>query len=753
MCAEYKSKDYQEDLIAMNNNTNCFNIKKNFFIIDSNNLDSVQTKLYGFTIIDDKATEDITNLEISENLENMSHLGAYIYIKREPDKIIIMQDFIGSYGLYLYKEGDYFALSNSFLLLVDYVKNTHKITFNRDYANFFIISGLCSVAYSDTMINEIEVLDRSAIVEINIDQKILNINYFDYGENTVELNSKEGLELLDSWYYKWTNIIRNLQSKTNNIQIDLSGGFDSRLTFLLILGSGIDLNKIYVNSIKDSLHTHKEDFEIATLISNYYNFSLNEMNNICKQVVNYTLEDILNLSFYTKLSFHKQMYFKPSFMSSKRHYFGGSGGECIRSYWNMDETEYIDQCIRRCKSFSHSNSVEFEHSIRTILNSAYEKIRNKYKIFGRNIAPNDMPLNLYRETRCRNHFGKDAVENYLAGMIKYCPLLDPQLHKLKVCDYNCSDKNLLIAVIFDRYCKTLLNFKFEGGRNIESSTIKHAQAINNGFPFNRNSNLLQKNMLLYENNNLENLSLNQTHNSYVTTNEINTFIKNIFYTRFLKGTLSTLYSDEIYSYILQDMQTKKHQPLENVYAAISISTIIQSIYANEIMHKGPFYKYISGYALNTRTNMTLQNHPYLDNYISARIDIKNSSLSPSPSARINDIEIIEISDPDAKITSPTWFANNGKGYVIESKAGRLKIIFKCIYSGKLSITLRGRDVRDKNNQKIPFWIDYCSMNYNSETIFDEVMSVWHDKPFLFNRLVQNGEIVLLDFQWQPHIRK
>ena len=64
---------------------------------------------------------------------------------------------------------------------------------------FFIVAGLCSVAYSETMISEIETLDRSAVVEIDIMKKNLEIHYLDYGENTIELNSKEGTALLDNW--------------------------------------------------------------------------------------------------------------------------------------------------------------------------------------------------------------------------------------------------------------------------------------------------------------------------------------------------------------------------------------------------------------------------------------------------------------------------------------------------------------------------------------------------------------------------
>ena len=44
-------------------------------------------------------------------------------IRKNKNKIVINQDFHGSFGLYAYenKEKNYFALSNSFLLLGEYL--------------------------------------------------------------------------------------------------------------------------------------------------------------------------------------------------------------------------------------------------------------------------------------------------------------------------------------------------------------------------------------------------------------------------------------------------------------------------------------------------------------------------------------------------------------------------------------------------------------------------------------------------------
>ncbi len=106
-------------------------------------------------------------------------------MQRTDDLISIHQDFIGSFGLYLYQEADYFAISNSFMALVDHLKGHHPITFHQDYANYILNADLCSASFSETMIHEIRLLDRAAVVTIDIPSRQLKLDYVDYQENSV----------------------------------------------------------------------------------------------------------------------------------------------------------------------------------------------------------------------------------------------------------------------------------------------------------------------------------------------------------------------------------------------------------------------------------------------------------------------------------------------------------------------------------------------------------------------------------------
>ena len=105
-----------------------FNPDEAFFVIDSDHLEETRTAFYGFTFLNDAVVDCLEAL----NGQNPEEDGAYVYLKREGSRLIITQDFIGSWGLYLYRQNDYFALSNSFLYLVEHLQGRHPMTLNRD---------------------------------------------------------------------------------------------------------------------------------------------------------------------------------------------------------------------------------------------------------------------------------------------------------------------------------------------------------------------------------------------------------------------------------------------------------------------------------------------------------------------------------------------------------------------------------------------------------------------------------------------
>lgn len=55
-----------------------FNVEQEFFIIDSDNLRDVKTKLYGYSVQDTGIYEDENLTEVATR--NLNGLGAYVYI-------------------------------------------------------------------------------------------------------------------------------------------------------------------------------------------------------------------------------------------------------------------------------------------------------------------------------------------------------------------------------------------------------------------------------------------------------------------------------------------------------------------------------------------------------------------------------------------------------------------------------------------------------------------------------------------------
>ena len=119
-------------------------------------------------------------------------------------EIKINQDFHGNYGLYIYKNTNknFFAFSNSFLLLVEYLLDKQKISLNKDFTNNFVISDLCTPSVYETMIKEITKIPSNEAIMINIKRKTYKIDYINYQENTILLESKKGLKTIDRWVDK-----------------------------------------------------------------------------------------------------------------------------------------------------------------------------------------------------------------------------------------------------------------------------------------------------------------------------------------------------------------------------------------------------------------------------------------------------------------------------------------------------------------------------------------------------------------------
>ena len=460
------------------NSINYFDVEKEFFLIDSNNLSKVRPHLYGYSI---QASGIYENDDLTpEAIAGLDGRGCYVYVDVKDGKITIKQDLNGCWGLFLFRHGDYFALSNSFFRLLEYVKDYYPLTVNRDYCYYLLIGDLASHAYFETPVNEIELLDRSAILQIDIAKKGLEIELIDYKENSISPDSEEGIETLDRWVELWGNVYRGVAKHTNFIINQLSGGFDSRITFLCALNSGIDLNKIWIyTSTAKNYVVYIEDYEIVSKIAEHYGLTLNQ--SFTTQKLNYSLTDIFKIKRHALQPFYKDPWLHNISKSLDKIYtFTGQAGEVIRGYRRREPEEFIKDQYRWVKPFSSTLSKQLYSSLHAILESAFRKVCKKHKIADEKSI--EIPRYLFKETRSRSNYGKNILSEYFSNNRMLSPAIDPIIRSIQVDTPECPDIFLLEALIFTRYAPDLLNFPFEGKRSIAPETIEYAKRINERFP-------------------------------------------------------------------------------------------------------------------------------------------------------------------------------------------------------------------------------------------------------------------------------
>lgn len=439
-----------------------------FVITSEDNLAQIQDKFYGYALIDNKLYID----EIPGKLIKPDTNGAYINIKRMNDLIVIQQDHIGSFGLYYYKCGRYWAISNSLIHIASKIKNRIRIEINIDYVSALLTILCGSLIYKETIYKDIYQLESEKIAIIAIKEKQLLFETIAPRAMQISIDSAAAFALIDNWHAKWNSFI-NWLCRDNSVIFDLSGGMDTRATLSVLRKLDIDLHSIMFNSIINDTYTYKEDYQIATEIGRILGFSLNE-----------GLEDVGNLPMRVADSIGAWFLARGSFASQfgvvnagnyhKETVFNicGSAAELVRPYWMEGYWEVVSTLY--CLNFPGSRP--FLQKTRAIM----ERNRIALEQYSSEHYPLSRPL--LTKARMRNHFGKSFISAYLMNRIMLSPLADPSLQRLE--HYSTTDDgNLLFAIIYDRFLPDLANVKFNSGHGINERTLDIAKKLNACYPW------------------------------------------------------------------------------------------------------------------------------------------------------------------------------------------------------------------------------------------------------------------------------
>ena len=693
-------------------------LDKYFFIIDSNNLDSVNTKLFGYGISKNGVITD-SNKKFSD----LTDSGAYIFVDAGEDEIKISQDYIGSYGIYYYRRDDYFALSNSFLYLMEYLRDNHEnISLNRDYANYYLSKGLVSNLSSPTLINEITMLPEDIIIHIDKNTGNIDFEKIQTKEQYVPINSKEALDILDGWFLKWVGVIRSIRENSNALSFDISGGFDSRAVASIWLNANIDFSRVRVNSLE--LPHLREDYEIAQEIVESMGFQLN--NTLVFDSKRVEPDETLIKSKYVKFGFEKIIFFRRTVPTNPMYRISGHCGGIIRDHLQMNSDEYKTVISR---TGYHFNS-NFRDSCERLINEEYEKFLNDYD---EDYLYKEFASMLYKKARCRHHFGKEFADSFLYNKITIAPLSDSALQKI---DYKIGidDDNLLTALIIKRYCPKLMEFKFEGGRSIKRETLEACDEINSISPFKMPEYDFIEGPEFEKITPVEGSSKKYNLDRYME----------IFYSKEFENEFKQYFPEEIY-YKIQNNLYKNRDEKRDITGCVEVMKTIHDVKAANSPDNPKWIEWLHSYPVGEKVDSRdVKASVLLNKYREARVDIKNVG------EKDNTIEIVEISDSSFKSNYQKWFKNyHRRDCVISSLKTSLDFKIKVIQDGMLRVKLRTPNTKDKNGNTIPVYIDYSSLTIDGEEILEDNQLVSFDEPFVYKMDVSNSQIIDFHVEWLP----
>ena len=244
-------------------------MENKYWIVDTNDLLNIKDIFVGCAVSEEG------EFFLNQKPKILDGTGCYTYIERLLDKIILGQDFLGMQGIYHFKNGKRNIFSNGYEKIVNYILNLkYPLTLDKNFCIQYIFSNEEPLNMNDTMINEIKRIGKDYIIEIYLNDGKINFIEKDYEINSIKVDSKEAIDILDKWHNKWCNVLRNLVKKSSPLIIDLSGGMDSRICFGIFLNSNIDKNNIIIkrNIPKESSYQKNyEDWEISQEIVNKFN--------------------------------------------------------------------------------------------------------------------------------------------------------------------------------------------------------------------------------------------------------------------------------------------------------------------------------------------------------------------------------------------------------------------------------------------------------------------------------------------------
>ena len=454
-------------------------MQNKYWIVDTNDLSNVKNIFIGYTISEEG------ELFLNNKPNILKGDGCYTYIERLSDKIVLGQDFLGMQGIYHYKNNNRNIFSNGYKTIVNYILDLkYTLTLDKNFCIQYIFSNEEPVNMNDTLLNEIKRIGKEFSVEIILDGGKVNFIEIDYEINSIKIDSKEAIDILDKWHNKWCNVYRNLVKSNSPLILDLSGGMDSRICFGIFLNSNIDKRNIIIKRNLPKQNSYAKNFDDW---------------DISQEIVNkYKLEDRCNLKFCKSIDSKIEENSIPTFEEFDNLIYGNSkncdyaSGKFSQPIYHINgiygDRNHLGD-FHKIEYFLFEKKVKFKKDMKKedlkILSDLMDKyseiIFKKYKSKNRPIFFGEFSYEFINR-----FYGAKITTKIFHNDILICPFADSSINKIQII-LEGSDKFFnFYCLIYVRYFEDLINFKFQTHakpRIFSDEEIKFAKSQCEKYPF------------------------------------------------------------------------------------------------------------------------------------------------------------------------------------------------------------------------------------------------------------------------------
>lgn len=255
-------------------------IPQNCFVMTRKEvMQTERSLLFGHAMTDDAIIFGTDGLRAYEQEHPKVRIaeGRFSAIRVGRDYIRVSADRTGQDMLYLFRSGDEWAISNSFLLLVGRAARTHRLSFYTPAILGFHLNqgrhiGEQLIGHR-TGVEEITIVPLTA--QLKIDRRtgeleIQNRGYEDFYLGDATINDYD--EIMHRAAIRGASILRAVKQETKRVNLFLSGGYDSRLVLGMLMASQDGNDRINIVS-----HSFRpDDYVVAKSLADRFGLALNE---------------------------------------------------------------------------------------------------------------------------------------------------------------------------------------------------------------------------------------------------------------------------------------------------------------------------------------------------------------------------------------------------------------------------------------------------------------------------------------------